>query len=371
MRKKILLICSLFVLVLFSSCMSLTFAIFGPSQNFNKIRDPFVDYEGFGWGTDYDTINKRWPLEEGKGFVYIGYYFGKPYKPNYYKRGTREIYIDKTLLYFDNPRTRKYSHRGGQTDYYLSNENRHLYAVEDVYKKTPTMDFLHSRYGDFSEENLVTSQQISDGITTVYRGPCLLNSNDLYALEIRIDKKGVTTVRLQNPFFIKSRSEPDPKNRWICYSALTTKFSKIDYKSDKVIEYTFLNKNNEGKYLFIGYSKSYEKPSVSYVRAGVCWGDKTSGVYDISGNNNIVVSKKFSIDKWKCLYNNQEYAFTNMPQEGAREILDLFLSSQKISVRHNKTISQFLSDGEKLLDKMTEMGITLEEIDAALLNEEF
>ena len=118
-------------------------------------------------------------------------------------------------------------------------------------------------------------------------------------------------------------------------------------------------------------AKSYEKPSVSYVRAGVCWGDKTSGVYDISGNNNIVVSKKFSIDKWKCLYNNQEYAFTNMPQEGAREILDLFLSSQKISVRHNKTISHFLSDGEKLLDKMTEMGITLEEIDAALLNEEF
>ena len=94
------------------------------------------------------------------------------------------------------------------------------------------------------------------------------------------------------------------------------------------------------------------------------------GHYDIKGNSDIV-SKKYASEKWSCRYNGKEYAYTNNTGESAREVLKLFLESEKVMVRHDNSVSEFVSSGNQLQAKMAEYGITWEEIDAALANEEF
>lgn len=270
--------------------------------------------------------------------------FGKRFY--FVPHGGRDFYVDETLLHF----------HGG------------LAAAEDKFKKTPSMERLHGRYGAFSEENVVTSQQREEGIEAVYRGKNYLDVENTYALEIIIYEKGKTIVKLRNPFFEQLKLNKNQKNNWVCYAAMT-----IDYEfknRNERIDFTFLNQNNDGKWLFLGYSKSLENPNTSYVRSGICWGDNTSNVYDIRGDKG-VLSKKYSNEKWKCSYNNEEYNFTYNTAEGSREVLELIVGSEKLLVRSDNVISEFAGNGEQLLQKMAEFGITWEEIDAAMANEEF
>ncbi|WP_296328846.1 hypothetical protein [uncultured Treponema sp.] len=352
MKKSFLVSFGLFLLTLLTSCTSsMINAVMGPQTGYKK-------YGNYTWGTSPDAIRKEkgWQLtrlRSSSDVYFIGMYTKGWGANNYYEEyephGPSKPYIEKTLLYFT--------------------DNR-LYAVEDEFKETPSVSVLHRQYGEFSEKNIVTSQQKKDGIEKVYRSQPYFDDENLYALEIQIYSDGKTVVNRREPFLAKSRLEKSPLNNWVCYSALDSHFSATSKSIEKRIDFTFLNQNKDGKYLFIGYSKGLEQANISYVRAGVCWGDNASGVYDIKGNSD-TISKKYSSEKWNCRYNGKDYSYTNNAGESAREIVKLFLESEKVMVRHDNSISEFVSSGNQLQAKMAEYGITWEEIDAALSNEEF
>ena len=350
MKKSFLVLFGLFLLILFTSCISeaMVFSVYA------KMR-PLGGYGNYTWGADPETIRKEtgWKItRRNDGTYFVGIYtegwVNKHYE-QYFPHGGAKPYIEKTLLYFT--------------------DNR-LYAVKDEFNETPSMDVLHRQYGEFSEKNIVTSQQKIDGIETVYRSQPYLDNESLYALEIQIYSDGKTVVNRREPFLAKSRLEKSPLNNWVCYSALDSHYSTTSKSIEKRIDFTFLNQNKDGKYLFIGYSKGLEQANISYIRAGVCWEENASGVYDIKGNSD-TISKKYSSEKWNCRYNGKDYSYTNNAGESAREIVKLFFESEKVMVRHDNAISEFVSSGNQLQAKMEEYDINWEEIDAALSNEEF
>ena len=373
MKKIFILVSTCLYLVLFTGCFSasLLFKVLGPPNGYNSYKgssNPFYGYEGFSWGTTRDDFVKKtgWQLAScgRNGFVvghengFLGY--------EYYPHGNKDLYVDKTILYFD------------EVSFYDQNEGNfktvksRLYAAEDEYKKTPSISFLHSRYGPFSEENVVTYEQKFEGVKIVYKSQPYIAVEDFSGLEILIYKNGKTKVKLKGPFIEKSMQEErqNANNKWICYSAVKTQF-KNEVLKDSRIEFTFLNQNEDGKCLFVGYSKGYNNPNISYVRAGICWdkdAKKTIGNYDIKG---VTGPKKYSTDEWQSEFDNKTYVFTSNVEDGARELLNLFANSESVLVRHNDDTVEFNSKYKSLLEKMAEFGITWEELDSAMANEEF
>lgn len=372
MKKIIFFTLALFGLSLFSSCTSAMLVnMLGPQTGYgfySNFSNPQYGYEGFAWGTSLESIKEKthWKISGKNGKYFIGTYtkgWGANYHEEYWPHGGKDLYVDKTTLHF----REEGFYDKGKYNRTLSM----LYAAEDEYKKTPSLEFLHKRYGKFSEENVAKLYQKSEEIKIAYRSHKYLNVGNFYDMEILIYYDGKTTVKMCDPFMKKTISERNPLNNWICYAALdSSSYSAIDYSSNKRINFTFLNQNKDGKYLFVGYSKGYESSNISYIRSGICWGDNASGYYDIKGDSS-VFSKKFSTEKWRCFYNNEKYAYTNIVGESARDILSMFLRSEKIIVRHNNIVSEFNCNGEKLMEKFSEYGIDWKEIDAALLNEEF
>lgn len=367
--KKIISL-ALLVIILLTSCTSAQFiSMVGPCTingvNYAKFygsSDPLYGYEKLPWGSTYENIKEKTGWSMSKSRSSNGVYFIGDGK-DYYPHGEHNFYVNKTKLYFM---------EDGTYDMGIYKRTfSMLYAAEDEYKNTPTMDFLHQHYGDFSEENVVSELQKQDGIEAVYKGKPYLSVGNFYGLEIHIYENGKTIVNICDPFIKFSNKYQE---NWACHAALDTKYvSKIGYFTEKRINFTFLNQNKDGNYLFIGYSKGYENPSISYVRAGICWsGSKNDkvGVYDIKGDTGSL-SKNYSIEKWKSLFDNKEYFYTYLSSESSREILTLFLESENIKIRHNNTVSEFKCDYEQLKKRMAEYGITWEELDEALMNEEF
>lgn len=350
MKRFFFFILTISLLFLFTGCLS----IFGiPYAGLNPIfydysspyMDPTYGYEVFPWGSSYHTIEKQtnWILHRSK-FSNDECWLGNMSSSSSPEpHGNKDSYVNATYLYFD---------RLDDSNY----EKSYLYEVIDIFKKTPSMDFLHSRYGQFSENNLGTSQH------KIYKGKSYFNVDGSHALEIEIYDNGKTIVTLQDPFFRQYLRAGNPLNNWTCYPELDRK--------NKRINYIFLNKNEEGKYLFIGYSKGYENPYISYVRTGICWDKDINGKYEIKGDEKLI-SKDFSSEKWNSVFENKDYIFTNNKEESARELLDLFIENKRIVVRHNDIISEFLTKESTILDKMADYGISWAEIDTALANEEF
>ena len=356
MKKKFILLTIIFLLFTLTGCISdkILYSALGPSNGHGYssfIVNPAYGYEKFSWGTTYDFLDKNteWTLSGlyGNSECCIGTYdalWGCNFKPH----GNKDLYVDETIFYFDRA--------------FSDPNNQFLYAAEDRFHKTPSMDFLHNRYGQFSEINHVTPQQIEKGIAFVYKGKNYLNVDGFHALEIHIYENGKTIVKMRDPFFKISKGEKNLLDTWVC-------FPHLDFQN-KRINFTFLNQNKEDKYLFVGYSKGIEKSNISYVRAGICWGEKINGKYEIKGNSK-VISKDFLSENWYCFFNKRNYTYTNNMEDSSREILELFNSSKKVLIRHNNVISEFTISGKTLLEKMAEYGITWAEIDAALANEEF
>lgn len=366
MKKAFLCVCGLFVLLLTSCTSAMLTSMLGPQTGYGFYKgssDPLYGYEGFSWGTSLETMKEKthWSISGRNGKYFIGIYTkgwgANNYYEEYWPHGGKDLYVDKTVLYF----REEGFYDKGKYNRTLSI----LYAAEDEYKKTPSLEFLHKRYGQFSEENVVTSYQKSEGIETVYRSQEYLSIGNFYGLDILIYNDGKTTVKMCDPFLRKSISsalEESPKNNWVCYSVLDA--------PNKRINFTFLNQNKDDKYLFVGYSKGYESSNISYVRSGICWGKDANGSYDIKGDSG-VLSKSYTTEKWKCVFDGNEYAYTSTTGESARDILALLWASEAVSVRHNNDVSEFESSGKQLQNKMSEYGITWKELDAALLNEEF
>ena len=147
---------------------------------------------------------------------------------------------------------------------------------------------------------------------------------------------------------------------------------------DGFTSYTFTVKAASGEMCFLGYKKC-DIQTNSRVFAGVYWphdgvwtaGDRATGSYDFKLNNGSVINKNLN-DLWKNYLDQSEknyFYFAWNDDEGARWLLEMFTQNDLLTVRKDKVVRKFQTAG--LLDKMAEVGITWEEIDAAMANEEF
>lgn len=148
---------------------------------------------------------------------------------------------------------------------------------------------------------------------------------------------------------------------------------------DEYTTYTFILRGpKEDKFCFFGYNK-YDIQSKSVVRAGISWintwsgGDISEGTYDIKTDDGNMISKNCRRAKWS--YNTgwkdgkDNFYFTYNQGESARFFINLFENNDYLVVRHRDIVQRFQTEG--FWETLEKNGITREEIEAAISNEEF
>ncbi len=149
------------------------------------------------------------------------------------------------------------------------------------------------------------------------------------------------------------------------------------------IYYTFIVKSSEQQFLFINYKKA-NNPANSRIIVGIHWfkngwqnprytGDQ-AGTYEIKGKNGDVITKKCDnnpswVDISNDAWNAGTFCYAWDSKNSGRWLVEMMKDSDNVAVRRDDMTRRFQTAG--LLDKMAEYGITWEEIDAALANEEF
>lgn len=147
---------------------------------------------------------------------------------------------------------------------------------------------------------------------------------------------------------------------------------------DGFTSYTFTVKAATGEMFYVGYKKC-DIETNSRVFAGIYWleswrwnrGDSPDGTYDFKLDNGSIINKTFE-DRWTNytdLSKENSFMFGWNSKEGARWWLNMLTQNNIVTVRRNNLVRKFQTSG--LLDKMAEVGITWDEIDAAMANEEF
>ena len=148
------------------------------------------------------------------------------------------------------------------------------------------------------------------------------------------------------------------------------------------VYYTFMVKSTEKQFLFINYKRG-NNPANSRVIAGFHWfkngwidsgyTSDQSGKYEIKGKNGNVVTKSFSNNSdWVNRSDgawNVDFCYAWDSKNSARWLVEIMKDSDSVAVRRDDMTRRFQTAG--LLDKMAEYGITWEEIDNAMANEEF
>ncbi len=348
----------------FTSC--LTFST--PEEYANpKIDIPFegqmdtrIGYEDLRWGMTYSEIKKdgKYPIIEKE------YYKGNGYT------GKRKV-LGKVVKYNDG--TTAYTSVCGhgevnETRFYFTPDTNLLYEVVDYYLTTPSLEYLHSRYGDFEEKNYASESFKKEG-GTLYANYGAVEGTGQASFLIYIYNNGKVRVSCFDynadytinkvPVF-NSKNTPLQSGKWYCYSSTNGK--------KEAVEYTFINKSANGKYLFAGYSKNLKSPARSYLRAGFAWVIDTSGTYEIKNSGGLNKYEYDSAD-WKCRINDVRWVHTEEKTSSYRETINMFLNNEKLTVRHRDTVEEFNSAG--LMEAFNNMGISWEELDYAISNEEF
>ena len=138
---------------------------------------------------------------------------------------------------------------------------------------------------------------------------------------------------------------------------------------DEYTQYIFTVNSTDDKLIYVGYRKCDSK-AFSKVTAGISW--NTSYPYFDFKEQNGTTSTKY-LGKFGYMYLNQarnDYFSCHYTEAaGARWLIDILLKNDTITVRNNDLARKFQTTG--LLETMTEYGVTWEEIDEALANEEF
>ena len=180
------------------------------------------------------------------------------------------------------------------------------------------------------------------------------------------------SVAVKQPTTTKTVTTTKPK-------AVSTNnlWSVSSYRNDfdGFTSYTFTVKSTSGEMFVVNYKKSDIQLN-SRVFAGICWEQgygysRQTGDYDIKLDNGSMLSKEM-YGYWTNYYDvsGKSYIYVAwIHKAGARWIIDLLLQNNMISLRKNNVVRKFQTAG--LLDKMAEVGITWDEIDAAMANEEF
>ena len=146
---------------------------------------------------------------------------------------------------------------------------------------------------------------------------------------------------------------------------------------DGFTSYTFTVKAAGGEMFVVNYKKC-DLELNSRVFAGILWNTKydwngydQTGVYDFKLDNGKVLSKEL-YGYWNCFLDqsgNSKYGAAWIKNAGPRWILELLIQNNIITVRKNNVVRKFQTSG--LIEKMAEVGISWEEIEAAMANEEF
>lgn len=148
---------------------------------------------------------------------------------------------------------------------------------------------------------------------------------------------------------------------------------------DGYTTYTFILKGPlEDRQIFVGYDKN-DIESKSLVKAGFVWGIDNAysqtGTYDIKKEDGSKITKEYknpytywSYDTgWKN--GNERFKFSWNKGESARFILDLISNNDYLTIRKGSTVQRFQTAG--FWDFVEAQGITKEEIETAIANEEF
>lgn len=362
-RKIILTILLVLSVLCLTSCLSTMLTSFIANTKvdipFSGSMDTRYSYENLSWGTSYkNVVNAGYPLTASENKDVFFCYIGENYR-----------YYDEAVgKYYDRERYFGHGDVNSTVMYFI---NKKLSMVIDSFLTTPSLDYLHQRYGDFDETNIVTDEQREEKVLISYSNASLSSLPTSGTLFINIYESGKCEVTVCEEYSRRSYSILEmiiKENKtigtdvWICNATVDPSTKKIDL--------TFINKNKDGKCIFIGYSKDPENPVLSYVRAGICWMSNTSGTYEIKLGTNIE-TRSYSTSTWNCRYDGKQYTYTKNSGESARTMLDLFLNNEKITIRHNNTVSEFNSDAIQLVKMMNLFGVSLEELDAAIANEEF
>ena len=361
MKKNFLSIVFLLILVLLnSSCLSAMLLAERPNKKIDipyySVMDTRFGYEDLYWGITFDEAEKLegYPIKKYRSNNINTYFYGEYYKytdgtisPIYYGHGI----VDSTKLYFNN--------------------NRLYKVIDKLDIKNPSLEILHERYGEFSDKNVLSDYKNINGFKAIYSNKDSFNGY-FHSIQIEIANDGTTTVFISDPFTLYSIEQepiisnylkdikPLPVNHWYMLGSTDGK--------NKDFDLIFLNKNEDDVYAVIYYKKNKE-PALSTLRAGIhITHGNTYGTYELKTKDGL---REIYLENKSYNFKSIEFNLdiTDNNKLSTREMLSIFLENSDLTFRKNNKVSTLKLDG---LEKAFELyGITFDELDFAIANEEF
>lgn len=182
-------------------------------------------------------------------------------------------------------------------------------------------------------------------------------------------KQGATTAKTTSTTTAAKKTTANANNLW--------QVSSYRSEFDGFTSYTFTTKSTSGEMFVVNYKKC-DLQMNSRVFAGVIWdvsqmfdGYDQKGTYDFKLDDGSITQIKLD-GYWYCHLDTSGNNYISpawIYKAGARWLIDFLLENNMITLRRNNVVRKFQTSG--LLDKMAEVGITWDEIDAAMANEEF
>lgn len=144
MKKNIVVIFVFFISIFFTGCITVKFS---PAIDFlGDCLSPEWGYEVFAWGSNYTTIKEK----------YSFYAENTTADRIMQCHGNSDFWVDRTIFHFMKNFEFVYDVDSGKVN--KSYDGMRLYAVDDVFKKSPSIEQLHRRYGNFSEKKCRNSK---------------------------------------------------------------------------------------------------------------------------------------------------------------------------------------------------------------------
>ena len=351
MKKIAGFITLLFLCFIFAGCASSDLSDeFDIDVPFEGTVDTRFGYEGYYWGMHLDDIKNM------KNY---------PFVSDYYNGTKRYFYGEKKYdTYFHSSHGIVY-----QTDFYFSNDRLYK-AVDKLKKKNIPLEELHKRYGDFSEENIV-SEFNNKAYTAIYSNRNLYENDKLYSLLIAYRKDGSVEVNMYDAYAnysLKDKKLKDylfdltdaPKNKWVLFGCTDGQ--------NKVYDIIAKYENNEGKSIILFYDKNPDAAIQSSLRIGFQTGIESMGSYEIKTKD---WTREMYLDSYSRRYSVIDYgpSITDNANFTVRQFLEMLTENEEISIKYYSDIYKFnISGFEKALN---DFGLTIDELFAAVENEEF
>ena len=325
---------------------------------FYGTMDTRFGYEDLYWGITFDDASKLagYPVKKCRhSSESVEYFYGEVYKfsdgniySEYYGHGS----VNSTKLFFENDRLYK--------------------VVDDLEIKNSSLEYLHERYGEFSDENIVSKFKNSKLLSAIYTNENLFSDGNTKSLQIQIDKNGNTRVFIEAPYTEQTLllnqdianylagKEKLPANKWYMFGSTDGK--------NKDYDLVFLNRNEDDNYAVIYYKKNVDEVR-STVRAGICIGNgSTDGTYEIKTKDGMK-EVRMGRQSYNFPIINFKTDFTDNNIVSAREMINLFLKNETLTFRKGGKVSTLQLAG--LREIFAKYGISFDELRFAISNEEF